>query len=54
MESRNILSGVLQGRLNGKRAHTTRRLLGLKDGVVNREAKANEPDPCEVLPDSEG
>ncbi|CAE6926166.1 hypothetical protein R69927_06857 [Paraburkholderia domus] len=46
---RNIVSGVLQGRLKGKRghAHNAAVLLGLKDGVVNRE---HEPGLCEVLP----
>ena len=35
---RNIASGVLQGRLKGKRgyAHNAAVLLGLKEGVVNR------------------
>jgi len=53
---RNIVSGVLQGRLKGKRghAHNAAVLLGLKDGVVNREVKANEPDLCEVTPTREG
>jgi gp16 family phage-associated protein len=47
---RNIASGVLQGRLKGKRgqAHNAAVLLGLKDGVVNREDEANGPDLCEV------
>ncbi|WNC95477.1 DNA-binding protein (plasmid) [Paraburkholderia sp. FT54] len=52
---RNIVSGVLQGRLKGKRghAHNAAVLLGLKDGVVNRE-DAHEPDLREVLPAREG
>lgn len=52
---RNIVSGVLQGRLKGKRghAHNAAVLLGLKDGVVNRE-EAREPDPCVLLPAREG
>ena len=52
---RNIVSGVLQGRLKGKRghAHNAAVLLGLKDGVVNRE-EAHEPDLCEALPAREG
>jgi gp16 family phage-associated protein len=47
---RNIASGVLQGRLKGKRghAHNAAVLLGLKDGVVNREDGTSEPDLCEV------
>ena len=52
---RNIVNGVLQGRLKGKRghAHNAAVLLGLKDGVVNRK-EAREPDFCEVLPAREG
>jgi len=48
---RNIVSGVLQGRLKGRRghAHNAAVLLGLKDGVVNREEE-HEPELCEVLP----
>ncbi|WP_408503480.1 DNA-binding protein [Paraburkholderia sediminicola] len=52
---RNIVNGVLQGRLKGKRghAHNAAVLLGLKDGVVNRE-EARESDLCAVLPAREG
>ena len=52
---RNIVSGVLEGRLKGKRghAHNAAVLLGLKDGVVNRE-EAHERDLCEVLSAREG
>ena len=52
---RNIVSGVLQGRLKGKRghAHNAAVLLGLKEGVVNRET-AGEPDLCELPPAREG
>ncbi|CAE6871886.1 hypothetical protein R69746_08489 [Paraburkholderia aspalathi] len=53
---RNIVNGVLQGRLKGKRghAHNAAVLLGLKDGVVNCENEPSEPDLCEVTPDREG
>ena len=53
---RNIVSGMLQGRLKGKRghAHNAAVLLGLKEGVVNRDDEASEPDLCEVIPDREG
>jgi hypothetical protein len=46
----------MQGRLKGKRghAHNAAVLLGLKEGVVNRDDEASEPDLCEVTPDSEG
>jgi gp16 family phage-associated protein len=39
---RNIASGVLQGRLKGKRghAHNAAVLLGLKEGVVNLQMPA--------------
>lgn len=42
---RNIVSGVLLGRLKGMRdhAHNAAVLLGLKDGVVNRDEVTPEP-----------
>ncbi len=53
---RHIVNGVLQGRLKGKRghAHNAAVLLGLKEGVVNRDDGVSEPDFCEVVPDREG
>ncbi|RKE23894.1 gp16 family phage-associated protein [Paraburkholderia sp. BL23I1N1] len=52
---RNIVSGVLQGRLKGKRghAHNAAVLLGLKDGVVNRE-DAHGPASDEVQAEKNG
>jgi gp16 family phage-associated protein len=43
---RNIASGVLQGRLKGKRghAHNAAVLLGLKEGVVNLQMPAGIQD----------
>jgi gp16 family phage-associated protein len=53
---RNIVNGILQGKLKGKRghAHNAAVLLGLKEGVVNRADEASEPDFCELMPDREG
>lgn len=48
---RNVVSGILQGRLKGKRghAHNAAVLLGLKDGVVDRRVDdASEPTSDEV------